>query len=81
MLCPKCLGENDEELRSCQPCGKPSDTLSEGKTPVMPVDDKPTERRAEQIHTAVAALASFKSTDQVSDLFNSFLKSCARKRG
>lgn len=41
----------------------------------MLVDEEAIERRADQFHTAVAALASVKSRNQTTDLFNKFLKS------
>ena len=75
VLCPMCHGENDEAFRFCQFCAKPSVNVSESTTPPMLVDEKAIERREEQFHAAVAALASVKSRNQTTDLFNRFLRS------
>ena len=75
VLCPKCHGENDEAFTFCQFCGKPTVAVSETINQPMRIDEEAIERRAEQFHNAQAALASVRSRNQSTDLFNRFLRS------
>ena len=75
VLCQKCHGEHDEAFKFCQFCGKPWIVEERDVTLTMHVDEKAIDKRAEQFHAAVAALASVRSRNQSTDLFNRFLGS------
>lgn len=75
VLCPTCLGENDEVFRFCHFRGKHYSATKGSGTKTMHVDERAIDSRLGQFHRAVAALASVKRKYQTIDLFNRFLQS------
>ena len=76
VLCPHCLGENDERFQFCQWCGEPQ-TARDSSNPNAPfqVDEDAISERFSEFREMWDAKASQKSTSATSVKFGKFLAS------
>ena len=76
MLCPTCLGENDDGYRFCQACGEavPTDDPP-SRDPPLRIDEQAITRRYAQFSSAWAQKASSRSRSATWTLFSRFLES------
>lgn len=74
VLCPHCIGQNDEGFRYCQFCGDPPE---QEKTPAGPsplqINEQALQSRAQEFQNAMAKLESIKRRGVTADLFSRFL--------
>ena len=76
VLCPKCLGENDELFHHCQWCAQAfSDMGAHSQSSPLELDEVAIGKRYSQFQTALVAKASMKSRSSTMDLFSKFLAS------
>lgn len=74
MLCPSCIGQNDEGFRYCQYCGEPpgQEKSPEVSKPLQ-IDEKALQIRAKEFRDTMAALESIKRRGITADVFSRFL--------